>query len=99
MAAAMINLKGWLVFSEPNAPCRPVVEWKEPTAAFLKAWKTTAIPVIVRRVRSHKMDIRIEFSDRDGGWYKVMKGRRCLQDFRDPKEAETFRRAQVRKGV
>jgi hypothetical protein len=95
MAASHINLKGWLIFSEPNPPSPPTVVWAKPSVTFLKSWNTEAVPVLIRRVRAHKKDTRIEFDYRDGGWFKVMEADRCVQDFRDPREAETFRRALV----
>ena len=72
-----ISIKGWLVFGEARTDgMKPAVEWKKPHPEFLKAWNTTAIPVLVRNVASHKMDVRIEYSERDGGWVQVEGGDR-----------------------
>ena len=50
----MIRFKGWLVFSEANAPSPKLVVWKKPSREFLRAWKTKAIPVTIRSARKRK---------------------------------------------
>ncbi len=50
----MIKFKGWLVFSEPNAPSPKLVVWEKPPREFLTVWKTKAIPVTVQAAKKRK---------------------------------------------
>lgn len=49
-----IRLKGWLLFSEPKNFLEAHVVLKKPSASYIKAWGTKAVPVSIRSLKEKK---------------------------------------------